>query len=123
MSNKHHLPGYPHPGTPQSAPAPLHPIVQPAYVNQGPVASTPIYSAVAVPQTNEYVTPFDPVFIDHLSRHQGQHLVVVTTVGQIEGVLTGVAVDHIQLNVSEDRALHIRVAQIVYFEGLPIHYR
>lgn len=99
----------------------LHPIVQPAYVNHQPAACTPICTTPAVPQPTDYVTCLDPVFLDHLSRHQDQRITVRTTVETLEGVLASVAVDHIQLN-RHDKAFHIRTAQIVYFEGLPISY-
>ncbi|WP_052807255.1 DUF2642 domain-containing protein [Risungbinella massiliensis] len=99
----------------------LTPIVQPMYVNQQPTVPTYIFSEPVVPQSNQYITNIEPVFVDHLSRHRGQRIIVTTTIGEIEGVLTGVAVDHIQLDVSE-KALHIRIAQIVSFEGFPISY-
>lgn len=99
-----------------------NPIDQPGYVNQMPATHTLIYPIEGVPQSSAYMTPLDPVFVQHISRHQGQRLAVMTTVGRIEGVLAGVAVDHIQINV-EDRSLHIRIAQIVYFEGPLASYR
>jgi hypothetical protein len=108
---------------PQNVPAFLNPIVQPAYINQMPAPCTPIYSVPAVPQPTHYATPLDPVYVDHLSRHKGKHIVVMTTAGKVEGVLTGVAVDHIQLNIAEEKAIHVRIAQIVFFEGFPISYR
>lgn len=92
------------------------PIDQPGYVNQIPTAHTEIYPIKAVPQPTAYMTQLDPVFVQHLSRHQGQRMALMTTAGRIEGVNAGVAVDHIQLNV-EDRSLHIRLSQIIYFEG------
>ncbi|MFD2680333.1 DUF2642 domain-containing protein [Bacillus seohaeanensis] len=107
----------------QKVPVKLNPVVQPAYVNQLPAPATPISPVPSIPQPTQYVTPLDSVYVDHLSRHQGQHMVVMTTAGKVEGVLTGVAVDHIQLNVSEEKAVHIRISQIVYFEGFPISYR
>lgn len=107
----------------QSIPMPLNPIVQPIYANQMPVSYSPIYPVQSVPQPTQYVTPLEPVYIDHLSRHESQHIVVITTAGKFEGVLTGVAVDHIQLNITEEKAVHIRIAQIVSFEGFPISYR
>jgi hypothetical protein len=126
MSDKNHY----HPNTlpnevmmPQKVPVFLNPIVQPAYVNQMPASCTPIYSVPAVPQPTQYVTPLDPVYVDHLSRHKGQHIVVMTTAGKVEGVLAGVAVDHIQINISKEKAIHIRIAQMVFFEGFPISYR
>lgn len=100
----------------------IKPIVQPAYINQMAAPYSPIYPVPSVPQPTQYITLLDPVFVDHLSRHEGQRIVVVTTAGKLEGVLTGVAVDHIQLSIDE-KALHIRIAQIVHFEGLPISYQ
>ncbi|MTV49227.1 DUF2642 domain-containing protein [Heliobacillus mobilis] len=108
---------------PQDVPVCLHPIVQPAYVNQMPALCTPIHTVPVVPQPNQYVTVIEPVFIDHISRHNGEQMVVMTTAGKVEGVLTGVATDHIQLNIGNDRAIHLRIDQIVYFEGFPISYR
>ncbi|SDJ82044.1 DUF2642 domain-containing protein [Sediminibacillus albus] len=110
-------------GIPAEEPVKLQPIVQPAYVNHMPSPSTPVYSVPALPQPTQYTSPFEPVYVDHLSRHQGKQISVVTTAGTVEGILSGVAVDHIQLNLSETRAVHVRIAQIVYFEGLPITYR
>lgn len=119
---KHHHPNN-MPNILKGAPALLNPIVQPAYVSQMPAPCTPIYPVPAVPQPTQYVTPLDPVYVDHLSRHENQHIVVMTTAGKVEGVLTGVAVDHIQLNISEEKAVHIRISEIVFFEGFPISYR
>lgn len=62
------------------------------------------------------------MFVQHLSRHQGQRMALMTTVGRIEGINAGVAVDHFQINL-EDRSLHIRISQIVYFEGPLASYR
>ncbi|WP_404457136.1 DUF2642 domain-containing protein [Oceanobacillus kapialis] len=84
-----------------------NPIDRPGYVNQMPAAHTKIYPVQAVPQPTAYMTQLDPVFVQHLSRHQGQHIALMTTAGRIEGINAGVAVDHIQINV-EDRSLHIR---------------
>jgi hypothetical protein len=85
-----------------------YPIDQPYYVNTMPAGHSPIYPIAGIPQPNQYITNLDPVFIQHLSRHQGQRIAVMTTVGRIEGVIAGVGVDHIQINL-EDRSLHIRV--------------
>lgn len=101
----------------------LHPVVQPQYVNQMPALHTPIFPIPDVPQPNHYTTPLDPVFVDHSGKHHGHSIAVMTTAGKVEGNLTGVAVDHIQLETSDGKALHIRIAQIVYFDGLPISYR
>ncbi|KAB8134697.1 DUF2642 domain-containing protein [Gracilibacillus oryzae] len=103
--------------------APLNPIVQPGYINQVSPQAAEIYPIPLVPQPNQYVTFIDPVFVDHLSRHKNQPITVTTIMDKVEGILTGIAVDHIQINISEDRAVHIRIAQIVSFEGKPITYK
>ncbi|PZD94450.1 hypothetical protein DNH61_18845 [Paenibacillus sambharensis] len=101
--------------------APLSPVVQPLQVGYQPAAGTVIGAIPVVPQPHHYGLSYEPVFVDHLSRHTGQQIGVVTTAGRVEGILSGVAVDHIQLNAG-GKALHMRIAQIVYFEGLPITY-
>ncbi|AIQ40586.1 hypothetical protein R50912_11550 [Paenibacillus sp. FSL R5-0912] len=99
-----------------------HPIIQPCNVDRMPAVHTQIYPIPGVPQPTEYVTLLDPVFLQHISRHVGQQcFAVMTTTGRIEGTLAGVGVDHIQINL-EDRSLHIRIAQIVYFEGALASY-
>ncbi|QJC51276.1 DUF2642 domain-containing protein [Paenibacillus albicereus] len=103
-------------------PPPQLPIDQPAYVGGWQGACGPIVPIAGVPQPNEYVTSLDPVFVQHISRHQGQPIAVETTCGRIEGLLAGVAVDHIQIN-RDDRSMHIRIAHIVYFEGPAVSYR
>jgi hypothetical protein len=95
---------------------------QPGYVNHMPASHSPIYPIAGVPQPNQYVTGLDPVFVQHRSRHQGQKIAVMTTGGRIEGINAGVAIDHIQINV-EDRSTHIRISQIIYFEGPLASYR
>ncbi|MBZ5753213.1 DUF2642 domain-containing protein [Metabacillus rhizolycopersici] len=95
---------------------------QPGYVNHMPAMHTQICPIMGVPQPTEYVTHLDPVFVQHLSRHQGQRMALMTTAGRIEGINAGVAVDHIQINL-EDRSLHIRISQIIYFEGPLTSYR
>jgi hypothetical protein len=98
------------------------PIDQPGYVNHMPAMHTQICPIMGVPQPTQYVTHLDPVFVQHLSRHQGQKMALMTTAGRIEGINAGVAVDHIQINL-EDRSLHIRISQIIYFEGPLTSYR
>ncbi|ANE48827.1 hypothetical protein SY83_09835 [Paenibacillus swuensis] len=107
---------------PNQVNSPQKPIDQPAYVGQMASVHSPIIPILGVPQPNVYVTDLDPVFVQHMSRHQGQPFAVMTTVGRIEGILAGVAVDHIQINL-DDRSVHIRIAQIVYFEGPLASYR
>ncbi|MCT2536882.1 YuzF family protein [Aquibacillus koreensis] len=108
---------------PQNNPAYLHPVVQPIHVNNLPTPYTHIYPTPLVPQPTRYVTHLDPVFVDHLSRHQNLNITVTTTNGKVEGKLAGVAVDHIQINLSKEKAIHIRISEIVSFEGLPISYK
>jgi len=96
------------------------PILQPTYINKSTVAYTPIHKAVGTPQPSQYSTTLEPVFLDHLSQHQGKEITVRTDGKEVTGTLAGVTVDHIQLNLNANRALHIRVADIAYFEGLPI---
>lgn len=98
----------------------MHPIAQPDYVNQSPASYTTIRPVKKIPQPNRYVTNVNPVFLDHLSRHQGLDITVQTTANEVKGKLKDVAIDHIELKLSENRALHIRLDQIVYFEGLPL---
>lgn len=97
------------------------PVVQPCYTGNRPAAFSPVVPIPAVPQPTEYITQLEPVFVQHISRHQGQKMVLMTTVGRIEGILAGVGIDHVQINL-EDRSLHIRIAQIVYFEGALASY-
>jgi len=100
----------------------LAPVVQPSYIGGAPAAATPIMPAPSIPQSMQYVTALDPVFVDHIGRHKGLAISVMTTAGPLSGILSGIAVDHIQLTLENNRALHIRIAQIVYFEGHPITY-
>ncbi|WP_281885902.1 DUF2642 domain-containing protein [Paenibacillus sp. YYML68] len=102
--------------------APQNAVDQSAYVGRLPAAHSPIVPIPAVPQPGIYVTQLEPVFVQHISRHQGQRLAVMTTAGRVEGTLAGVGVDHIQMNVGE-RSLHIRIPHIVYFEGPAESYR
>ncbi|MDY0405028.1 DUF2642 domain-containing protein [Virgibacillus sp. 179-BFC.A HS] len=103
-------------------PMPLHTIIQPTSTDQKPAIKSVIEPLPIVPQTSQYITPIDPVYIDHLSRHVGHDIVVGTSAGEFSGKLSGVAVDHIQLNIENGKALHIRIAEIIYFEGYPLSY-
>ncbi|MFH5184730.1 DUF2642 domain-containing protein [Paenibacillus sp. TAB 01] len=98
------------------------PIDQSAYVGQMPAVHSPIVPISGVPQPNLYMTLLDPVFLQHISRHQGQQIALMTTAGRLQGQLAGVGADHVQLNL-EDRSLHIRIQHIVYFEGPLASYR
>ncbi|MFD2215770.1 DUF2642 domain-containing protein [Metabacillus endolithicus] len=99
-----------------------NPIDQPGYVHHQPAAHSPIYPITGIPQPTNYSTNLDPVFVQHISRHQGQKIALVTTAGRVEGEVAGVAVDHVQINL-DDRALHIRLSQVIWFEGPLASYR
>ncbi|MBM7605531.1 hypothetical protein JOC75_003554 [Metabacillus crassostreae] len=106
---------------PKKVPYIQNPIVQPGYIHNQPATHSLIYSFAGIPQPTNYSTNLDPVFVQHLSRHQGQLVALVTTAGRVEGEVAGVAVDHVQLN-TEDRSLHIRLSQIIWFEGPKASY-
>lgn len=71
------------------------------------------------PSAAQYVTLVEPTFIEHLMKHKGKKIVVTTTAGKLEGILSGIAVDHLQLTL-DGKAAHVRIAQTVYFEGMPL---
>ncbi|WP_274318785.1 DUF2642 domain-containing protein [Paenibacillus qinlingensis] len=56
-----------------------------------------------------YIKQLDPMFVQHISRHRGQEIAIMTTAGKVEEVLAGIAADHMQLNL-KDRAIHIRIS-------------
>lgn len=99
-----------------------NPIDQPGYVHHQPASHSPIYPITGIPQPTNYSTNLDPVFVQHISRHQGQKVALVTTAGRVEGEVAGVAVDHVQINL-DDRSLHIRLSQVIWFEGPLASYR
>lgn len=111
MNNHNHF-GYPAPPAGYApgyyAYPPPHPI-PPNYAPRTP----------AIPQPAHYATLVEPAFIEHLLRHKGAKVVIMTTAGKVDGILSGVAVDHLQLTVGDHKALHIRLAEVVYFEGVP----
>ena len=43
----------------------------------------------------------EPAFIEHLLRHKGAKVVIMITAGKVDGILSGVAVDHLQLTVGD----------------------
>lgn len=62
-----------------------------------------------------YNVPTEPVFMEHLLMQMGKKSRVVTIDGQqLDGVVTGVAIDHLQLTIG-DSNYHIRFANIIYF--------
>ncbi|MEC0275426.1 DUF2642 domain-containing protein [Peribacillus frigoritolerans] len=65
-----------------------------------------------------YTIPTEPVFLDHLLMNLEKTIIVGTTNGTLEGKLTGVAIDHIQLTVG-NLNYHIRFQHIIYYTGKP----
>ncbi|QGQ45995.1 DUF2642 domain-containing protein [Metabacillus sediminilitoris] len=65
-----------------------------------------------------YSISAEPVFLDHLLMNLGKTIRVVTINDSLEGTLTGVAIDYIQLTVG-DFNYHIRFQHITYFIGKP----
>jgi hypothetical protein len=61
-----------------------------------------------------YMISTEPVFMEHLLINLGKTIKVVTTHGQLEGKITGVAIDHVQLTIG-DFNYHIRFPNIIYF--------
>lgn len=112
MNNHVNAAGYPAPSAGYASGYPAYPLPQPIPPYYAP--RTP-----AIPQPMHYATLVEPVFIDHLLRHKGAKVVIMTTAGKVEGILSGVVVDHVQLTIGDNKALHIRMAEVVYFEGVP----
>ncbi|MGE7828464.1 DUF2642 domain-containing protein [Paenibacillus sp. NPDC093718] len=110
--NNHNNFGYPAPPAGYAPGYYAYPPPQPIPPNYAP--RTP-----AIPQPAHYTALVEPVFIEHLLRHKGAKVVIMTTAGKVDGILSGVAVDHLQLTVGDNKALHIRLAEVVYFEGVP----
>ncbi|PYF08397.1 DUF2642 domain-containing protein [Ureibacillus chungkukjangi] len=65
-----------------------------------------------------YTVATEPVFFDHLLMNVGKSIRVVTLNDTLEGTLSGVAIDHIQLTIGEEH-YHIRIQHISYFVGKP----
>ncbi|MFT8319727.1 MAG: DUF2642 domain-containing protein [Bacillus sp. (in: firmicutes)] len=65
-----------------------------------------------------YTVPAEPVFLDHLLMNIGKTVQIKTRDESLEGLLTGVAIDHLQLTVG-NLNYHIRLQQIIYFIGKP----
>ena len=65
-----------------------------------------------------YTVATEPVFLDHLLMNIGKTIRVVTIGESLEGKLTGVAIDHIQLTIGNEN-YHIRLQHIIYFTGKP----
>lgn len=112
MNNHINTAGYPAPSAGYAPGYPAYPLPQPIPPYYAP--RTP-----AIPQPVNYAALVEPVFTDHLLRHKGAKVVIMTTAGKVEGVLSGVVVDHVQQTIGDNKALHIRLAEVVYFEGVP----
>ncbi|MDL4842373.1 DUF2642 domain-containing protein [Aquibacillus rhizosphaerae] len=61
-----------------------------------------------------YTIPTKPVFFDHLMMHLDKTIRVITLNGPLEGTLTGVAIDHLQLTIG-DYNYHVHYPNITYF--------
>ncbi|UHA74259.1 DUF2642 domain-containing protein [Paenibacillus sp. 481] len=98
--------GYPTPG-----PSPCHhtkPIVQPIIQ---PIIHYPKPPRPPIPTTN--VTFVRPCLIEHLYKHEGCPIVVVTKCGELKGTLCGVFVDHLELSAG-GKKLHVLYDHICY---------
>jgi hypothetical protein len=78
-----------------------------------------IYSPY-LPQVMQSITPaynilFEPILFDHFMQHMGKKLHLLTVGGPLEGILTGVAVDHVQLTI-QGVGHHIRNQHIIFFK-------
>ncbi|OCA92842.1 DUF2642 domain-containing protein [Pseudobacillus wudalianchiensis] len=64
-----------------------------------------------------YTIQAEPVFLDHLLTYVGENIHVATVNESLEGTLTSVAIDHLQLTV-DDVNYHIRYPHIIYFRKM-----
>lgn len=62
-----------------------------------------------------YTIKMEPIFFDHLLLHLNKKVKVVLVNGSLEGMLTGVAIDHLQLTIDGEN-YHVRYPQVVYFK-------
>lgn len=62
-----------------------------------------------------YSIIIEPVFFDHLMMHKNKRIKVVTLNETLEGILTGIAIDHLQLTINGEN-YHIRYQHITYFK-------
>ncbi len=80
----------------------------------------PLYISKQFPDIMKQLSPAytvsaEPVFLDHLL---DKNLRVIITMGALDEVWSGVAIDHIPLTAG-DAHYHIRYPHIVYFVGKP----
>lgn len=64
-----------------------------------------------------YNIPTEPVFLNHLLMHLNKKVRIVTIVATLEGVVSGVAIDHVQLTI-DGVNYHVRFDNIVYFRKI-----
>jgi hypothetical protein len=64
-----------------------------------------------------YTIKMEPIFFDHLLLHlnKNKKIRVVLVNGSLEGMLTGVAIDHLQLTIDGEN-YHVRYPQVVDFK-------
>ena len=65
--------------------------------------------------TPHHMINAEPVFLEHLLVRLGKTIQIVTFNGTMEGVLTGVSKDHLQLSIGEEYH-HIRFKQVIYYK-------
>jgi len=61
-----------------------------------------------IPQPVHCAAWVEPVFTNHLLGHKGAKAVIMTTAGKVEGILSGVVIDHVHRIIGDNKALHIR---------------
>ena len=96
--NNHNNLGYPAPSAGYA----------PGYFAYPPPQPVPPYYAPrtpAIPQPTHYATLVEPVFLEHLLRHKGAKVVIMTTAGKVEGILSAVVVDQIGRASCRERVL------------------
>lgn len=86
-----------------------HGVLPPGYY----IHSGQLLNTMTVTQPNYYIK-LEPIYFDHLMLHLNKRIQVSTINEKLTGVLTGVAVDHLQLTV-EGVNYHIRFENITYF--------
>jgi hypothetical protein len=75
--------------------------------------SNQLIKTMNITQPNYWVR-FEPIFFHHLMLHLNKKLIVKTINETLEGILNGVAVDHLQLNIN-NVDYHIRIEHVIHF--------
>lgn len=75
------------------------------------------FSSIMKSLSPSYTIPAEPVFLDHLLMHVGEEIRVVMGNDSLEGTLTSVAIDHLQLTI-DGISYHIRYPHITYFRKI-----